>query len=171
MLKLRELERKDLKIINEWRNDPNLISFLGAPFRFINIEVDEKWFDTYMANRAVNVRCAIVDDSDDIIKGVVSLNSIDFLNQSAELNIMIGDEDNCGKGIGTFAVNEILKHAFKNMNLIRVYLAALEENSRARHLYEKVGFVQEGILRKSNFKNGRFVNMVMYSILREEFDL
>ena len=84
MLKLRELERKDLKIINEWRNDPNLISFLGPPFRFINIEVDEKWFDTYMANRAVNVRCAIVDDSDDIIKGVVSLNSIDYLNQSAE---------------------------------------------------------------------------------------
>ncbi|MEE1244206.1 MAG: GNAT family protein [Acutalibacteraceae bacterium] len=171
MLKLRELERDDLKTINKWRNNPYLISFLGAPFRFINNEVDEKWFDNYMANRAVNVRCAIVDDSDNIIKGLVSLNSIDYLNQSAELNIMIGDEDNCGKGIGTFAVNVILKHAFENMNLRRIYLTALEDNSRARHLYEKLGFVQEGVLRESNFKNGKFINMVMYSILREEFYL
>ena len=56
MYKLRELERKDLTIINSWRNDYELIEQLGAPFRYINLEVDQKWFDCYMSNRGNQVR-------------------------------------------------------------------------------------------------------------------
>lgn len=48
MYKLRELERKDLEQINKWRNDPELIELLGAPYRFINLEVDTKWYENYM---------------------------------------------------------------------------------------------------------------------------
>lgn len=51
MYKLRELERKDLEQINKWRNDPELIELLGAPYRFINLEVDTKWYENYMGNR------------------------------------------------------------------------------------------------------------------------
>ena len=47
MYKLRELERKDLTTINVWRNDPELISYLGAAFRYINLDVDIKWFENY----------------------------------------------------------------------------------------------------------------------------
>lgn len=56
MYHLRELERKDLKTINCWRNDPELIAVLGAPFRYINLDVDENWFDGYMSNRGTQVR-------------------------------------------------------------------------------------------------------------------
>ena len=45
MYRLRELERKDIPTINRWRNNPELVALLGAPFRYINSEVDEKWFD------------------------------------------------------------------------------------------------------------------------------
>ena len=83
---------------------------------------------------------------------------------------MIGGSENQGRGRGTFAVNEMLKHAFYNLNLQRVELTVLENNERAKHLYEKCGFRFEGVKRKSNYKNGVFVNMLMYSILREEFE-
>lgn len=42
MYKLRELERIDLEYINKWRNDPNLIAFLGTPYRYINEDVDRE---------------------------------------------------------------------------------------------------------------------------------
>ncbi len=168
MYRLRELEKKDLTIINKWRNDPELIALLGAPYRFINLCIDERWFDNYLLNRNNTIRCSVVDEND-IIVGLISLTGIDFLNQSAELHIMIGDKNNQGKGIGTFAVKAMLSHAFYNINLQRIELSALENNKRARHLYEKVGFVQEGIKRNSVFKNGRFVNMVMYSLLSSEY--
>lgn len=76
MYKLRELERKDIKEINKWRNDPELISFLGAPFRYINEEIDMLWFDNYMKNRHIFVRLAIVGDDDKIL-GLASLTNID----------------------------------------------------------------------------------------------
>ena len=169
MYKLRELERKDLKEINSWRNNFEIVKYLGAPFRYINYEVDEKWFEDYMMLRKSNVRCAIIEEDKDEILGLVSLTSIDLLNQSAELQIMIGDVKNHNKGIGTFAVNGILHHAFNNLNLQRVELYVLCDNERAIHLYEKCGFSYEGKKRKSNYKNGQFVDLLIYSILKEEF--
>lgn len=168
MLKLRELNEVDLEVINHWRNDPELISNLGAPFRYINLEVDKRWYDFYMNNRGTNVRCSIVDESD-MILGLVSLVSIDYMNQSAVFNIMIGDKNKQGKGIGSFAVKEMLNHAFNNLNLRRVELFVLEDNKRAIHLYEKSGFKLEGRKRKAKYKNGKFVDLLMYSILKEEF--
>ena len=168
--RLRELERKDLPTINNWRNDPEIINLLGAPFRFINLDVDEKWFESYMGNRGQAVRCAITTtDSDDIL-GLVSLTSVDYMNQSAEFHIQIGNKENQGKGIGTFAVNAMLHHAFYNMNLQRIELGVVEGNEIAKHLYENCGFVFEGKKRQCRYKNGKFVNMLMYSILRSEYN-
>lgn len=167
MYKLREIEKKDLQTINNWRNNNDLISCLGAPFRYINLETDERWFNNYMNNRQNTVRCSIVDNEDQIL-GLVSLTNIDYLNQSAEFHIMIGDSINQGRGIGSFATKKMLEHAFLNLNLHRVELDVLENNSRARHLYEKVGFVLEGVKRKAFYKNGDFANVCIYSIL--DFD-
>lgn len=169
MFHLRELERKDLPVINKWRNDPELICLLGAPFRYINLDIDIKWYESYLGNRGNAVRCAITEDDKDLILGLVSLTSINYLNQSAEFHIMIGDIQNQGRGIGTFAVKNMLNHAFKNMNLHRVELTVLEDNARAKHLYEKCGFVYEGKKRKAKYKNGKFVDMLQYSILKSEF--
>jgi len=169
MYKLRELERGDIAEINRWRNDPELIACLGAPFRFINSDVDYKWYDSYMSNRHNCVRCAIVDDSSDKILGLVSLVSIDYLNQSAEFHIMIGNDANRGKGIGSFAARKMLEHAFFNMNLRRIELSVLSDNLRAQHVYEKIGFVREGTKREAKFKMGAFVDIYTYGILKDEF--
>lgn len=98
MYRLRELERRDLETINNWRNDPDLIAQLGAPFRYINLDVDVRWFENYMSNRSGTVRCAIVEDGKEEILGLVSLTDIDSLNQSAVLHIMIGERKKSGHG-------------------------------------------------------------------------
>lgn len=168
MYRLRELERKDLPIINGWRNDSDVIDLLGAPFRYINLEVDEKWYESYISNRGNAVRCAITENSNDEILGLISLTDVDYMNQSAVLHIMVGNKENQGRGIGTFAVRAMLNHAFNNMNLQRVELTVIADNERAKHLYEKCGFVYEGRMRKARYKNGKFVDMLIYSALRDE---
>lgn len=168
MYRLREIEDKDIPLINHWRNDRDMISMLGAPFRYINRDTDIKWYENYLKSRSTNVRCAIVEKDEDVILGIISLTNINFQNQSAELHLMIGKE-NQGKGLGTFSVNELLYHAFNNLNLKRVELTVLKTNIRAIHLYEKCGFVKEGCKRQSKYKNGKFVDMLMYSILKDEW--
>ena len=168
MYQIREIERRDLATLNLWRNDENLIAQLGAPFRYINSEIDNAWFENYLANRSKAVRCAITDE-DDLILGMVSLVSVDPLHQCAELHIMIGSKNNQNKGAGTFAVKKMLEHAFLNLNLNRIELSVLTTNQRAIHMYEKCGFTLEGTKRCARFKNGAFRDLHIYSILRDEY--
>ena len=161
MLKLRELEKKDLHEINRWRNNPKLILNLGAPFRFINMDIDTKWYDSYLSHRNTTIRCAVVENENDFILGLITLANIDQLNQTAELHIMIGETCNQGKGIGTFAVNEMLNHAFMNLNLRRIELSVLEDNTAAIHLYEKCRFKLEGRKRKARFKIGGLKDLLL----------
>lgn len=122
-----------------------------------------------MSNLGNQVRCVIVEDNKDDILGLVSLVSVNQMSQSAELHIMIGDKENQGKGIGSFAVKEMLNHAFFNMNLNRVELTVIENNKRAIHLYEKNGFVYEGRKRKLRYKGGKYMSMLIYDVLRNDF--
>lgn len=170
MYKLREIQRQDMKEVNSWRNNEDIISTLGAPFRFINQEVDEKWFEQYMLQRNNTVRCAITTKENDKILGIVSLVEIDFINRSAQFHIMVG-EDGQNKGAGTFAVKAMIEHGFKNYGQHRIELHVLADNKRAQHVYEKCGFVQEGTRRQAAFKGGQFKDVVIYSIInnREDF--
>lgn len=168
MYKLRELERRDIETINSWRKKEDLIKNLGAPYRYINFDVENEWFDNYLKNRNTTIRCAITTEKDEII-GLVTLADINVVNRTAVLHIMIGDEENCGKGIGSIAIRKMLKHAFLDLNLNRVELEVLTENIRAKKTYEKLGFKFEGVRREACFKNGEYINMEIMSILRKEF--
>ncbi len=168
MYRLREIDREDMIIINSWRSSKELIDYLGAPFRYINKEVDFKWFENYMQNRGTNIRCTILNEEEQVL-GLVSLTNIDRMNQTAVFHIMIGDSTHRDKGIGSYATNEILRHAFYDMNLNRVELTVLESNNRAIALYEKLGFKKEGIKREAVYKNGEFINMIFMAILKSEY--
>jgi len=122
-----------------------------------------------MKSRNSTIRCAITLENDDEIIGLVTLANIDYINRCAELHIMIGN-DYQNKGAGKYAVKSILDYAFKDINLNRVELSALENNERAIGLYKKMGFKVEGLKRKAYYKEGKYVNKIEMAILREEYN-
>jgi UDP-4-amino-4,6-dideoxy-N-acetyl-beta-L-altrosamine N-acetyltransferase len=168
---LRELAREDLAVINEWRNDADLIGKLGAVFRFVNAEVDGKWFDSYMNARAHNIRLAICERESGHIVGAIYLLDIDWVSRSGELSIWIGNPAHRNKGAGRDAMAALLRHAFQDMNLHRVWLRVLSGNDPAIALYTKMGFVEEGRWREAVFKSGRYQDFLQMSCLDREFRL
>lgn len=166
---LREIGRTDISKINEWRNDRDVIDFLGANFRYITKEVDESWYGAYLAGRLSAVRLAICKKESQAIVGAVYLVNIDWVNRSAEFAIWIGDKAEQGKGAGGFATANMLAHAFKDLNLHRIYLTVLASNGRAIGLYRKFGFIEEGRLRQAVYKNGEYVGLLQMSILSQEY--
>ena len=56
------------------------------------------------------------------------------------------------------------------MNLERIYLGTLDENKRMIKLAERLGFVREGIRRRSLFKNGKYHDIVEFGLLKIEYE-
>jgi RimJ/RimL family protein N-acetyltransferase len=63
----------------------------------------------------------------------------------------------------------LLKHGFDTLNLNRIYLRVFETNPRAIRAYEKAGFTHEGCQRQAEFKEGRYLDVLVMSILRNEY--
>jgi RimJ/RimL family protein N-acetyltransferase len=146
-----------------------VIRHLGANFHFIGPEIDARWYDTYLAGRDRSVRLAIVDAEHDRIIGCVYLTDVHRLNRSAEFSVLIGEPHCWSRGHGTKATRTMLAHAFDDLNLHRVYLTVLAENTRAVRLYERVGFTEEGRLREAVFKEGRYHDVLAMAILELEY--
>jgi diamine N-acetyltransferase len=168
-LYLREIERTDLPRINQWRNDPELIGLLGANFFFIGAGIDERWFEGYLANRDKAVRLAIVVGPEHTHIGNVQLTSIHAINRTAEFSIFIGDKNYWSAGYGRVATEQILQHGFNDLNLNRIYLTLLQDNERARRMYLRLGFTEEGCQRQAIFKGGRYHDVLEMAMLREDF--
>jgi len=87
----------------------------------------------------------------------------------AELQIRIGDAADRGRGVGSEAVGLLLRFAFDDLNLQRVQLHVFADNAAAIRVYEKAGFVREGVLRQAAHIGGKYVDVVLMGILREDY--
>lgn len=103
--------------------------------------------------------------------GNCSIQSINWINRSAELAFVIGEKKVWGMGIGTVVGQMMLKHAFHCLNMNRVWTGTAENNVGMRRVAFKLGMQEEGRFRDAVFLNGAYNDVVMYSILQKEYDL
>ena len=87
--------------------------------------------------------------------------------QTAEMGYYIAEEY-WGKGIMTDAVKQICEYVFRNSDILRIYAEPFAYNTGSCRVLEKAGFQYEGTLRNNAVKNGKVIDMKMYSLLREE---
>lgn len=87
--------------------------------------------------------------------------------QTAEMGYYIAEEY-WGKGIMTDAVKQTCEYVFKHSDILRIYAEPFAYNVGSCRVLEKAGFQYEGTLRNNAVKNGKVIDMKMYSLLREE---
>lgn len=74
-----------------------------------------------------------------------------------------------GRGIGTEATRLIVGHGFEQLGLHRIALELYSHNHRARRVYEKVGFVEEGVRRQTQLRDGEWADETLMAILAHEW--
>lgn len=87
--------------------------------------------------------------------------------QTAELGYYIAEEY-WGRGIMTEAVKQICEYVFSKSDIIRIYAEPFAYNAASCRVLEKAGFQYEGMLRNNAVKNGKVIDMKMYSLLKED---
>lgn len=75
-------------------------------------------------------------------------------------------DDLSGQGIGTALLRALLDSADSWLDIHRLELSVFADNARAIRLYERHGFVREGLLRDHAFRNGAYVDVVVMGRIR-----
>lgn len=170
-IRLRAIERDDIPRFVRWMNDPDVIRFTSANTPF-SAAMEEKWFERQL-DRSINQGQILAIETqmgDEWIHiGTTDLFNIEPIDNSAEFGIMIGDKDFWNKGLGREATRLMLKHGFEDLNLNRIYLQVFTENLRGIKAYLAAGFVKEGVLRQAMYKNGKYNDIVIMSVLHNEW--
>jgi RimJ/RimL family protein N-acetyltransferase len=170
--RLRAVTGDDLQRFVEWFNDPEITRGLSR-ISPLNIEEERRWFEGSNEKDIFERPLAI----DALHNGVwVHIGSCGFFNHDpvahqAELGIVIGDKRYWDQGLGTEAMRLLLEYGFQTLNFRRITLRVLEFNQRARKVYERAGFVLEGRLRQDAFRQGKYWDTLVMSILRSEWQV
>ena len=168
LVRLRAREPEDLERNLRWINDPEVrLLLLGGPYPISRGE-EERWMEASRGSSFGHVRLAI-DTKEGQHIGNLDLRQASPEHRAANLGIMIGEKDCWGRGYGTDALRTLLRLAFGDMNLNRVWLTTGENNPRAQACYRKCGFREEGRLRQDRYLEGRYQDSIVMGVLREEF--
>ena len=169
-VRLRATEHDDVKKFYVWVNDPDVTRYLSLYLPMSTVD-EENWFEA-MTKRDQSEKTLVIEMRDGNgwkMIGNCGVFGIDPVNRLGELGIMIGEKDEWNKGYGTEAMFLLVRHCFDTLNLNRAYLHVYAENLRAKRSYEKAGFVEEGRLRESVYKHGKYDDVIVMSVLRSEW--
>ena len=150
-ISIRKFEEKDISNKVRWINDPANNTYLhyGLP---LEEEKTRVWFEI---NKDRTDRYDAVIEADEIPCGLIGLLNIDCKNNKAEYYVSMGEVSFKGQGVATEASRLLLDYAFISLNLKRVYLFTEADNVPAQKLFEKVGFVREGVIHNDLYSRGK----------------
>ena len=139
----------------------------GLPYPYT--EQDGKEFISAMLSADENETFAFAITVDNMVLGSIGIfRQGNIHRQTAELGYYIAEEY-WGKGIMTEAVKQICEYVFGDSDIIRIYAEPFAYNIASCRVLEKVGFQYEGTLRSNAVKNGKVIDMKMYSLIKEEY--
>jgi RimJ/RimL family protein N-acetyltransferase len=163
---LRPWSSKDLNSLVKFANNYNIARNLMDVFPYPYSVSDGKAFIKMAAkNSPPNILAIEVNDE---AAGAIAVQpQNDIYRKNAEMGYWLA-EPYWGKGIMTRAITQMVDYGFKNWNIDRIYARPFGHNIASQKALEKAGFVLEARLEKTIFKNGEYIDELIYAIRRSE---
>ncbi|MCL5935585.1 MAG: GNAT family N-acetyltransferase [Firmicutes bacterium] len=168
MVMVRSMTQSDLPKLVQWKNDPEIADLVrGAPI-YTNLTMETKRFEKSLENGEALRLMLCTGEGESI--GFMVITDLDKPNKKANLGMLIGEKQYWNRGLGSEAMEVILKHFFDNLGFNRIGLEVFEYNLRARHMYRKVGFVEEGIQRQGLVKGDKYYDVILMGITKADYN-
>ncbi|GAB6179420.1 hypothetical protein JCM14036_07390 [Desulfotomaculum defluvii] len=159
-ISIRKFQEEDIPYKVKWINDDRNNKYLhyDLPLR------EDKTLQWFKSLEGRNDRIDYTITYAGEPAGLIGLLNIDLKSKEAEYYICLGGDKFKGKGIAKVATNLLIKKAYKEIGLNKIYLYTEVDNVRAQKLFEKSGFVKEGLLKNDLFYNGKYVDRYIYTL-------
>ncbi len=165
---LRVLEHSDLDYIYHMVNSIDSIGEYDV-IQLTSWGEVEKWFKTPVLSEDL-VMLVIERNIDKKILGIVAYYTVHPFLKLLEIGFQIFSKEDRGRGYATEAVKLLLKFLFSSKNIERIQATTHVENVSSQKVLENNGFIREGELRCSLYRNGKYHNTYIYSILRRDWE-
>lgn len=169
---LRPLKASDIEKTLRWRNNIDLIMQTQG-IRFPKTqEMEEEWFKNVLNDKSNrNIFFAIDEINTNNFIGIVQLNNIDWISKTAIRGIVIGDQENRGKGYGKEVSKLLFNYAFNILNLRKICFHVISFNKASRQNLEKYFKCKnEGCLKKHVFWNNEYHDVFILSLFKDDFN-
>jgi len=160
------VEKDDLRQLRDWRNSPEVKKFTRE-YRELNMQNQLQWLESMAKDK--NTMMFAVETKKGKLIGCTGLTYIDWKNSRAEVSIYIGDKKYKGKGYGTDTLKVLIDYGFRELNLHMLFGEIFEYNRANIRLFEKCGFKKDGVLRHRLYRDGKYWDSIIYSILDKEW--
>ena len=135
----------------------------GLPYPYT--EEDGKQFITAMLGSELGEYAFAIEYCGKVVGSIAVTRQGNIHSRTGELGYYVAEEY-WGKGIATEAVKQICDLVFKNSDIVRIFAEPFAFNKASCRVLEKAGFECEGVLRSNAYKNGKIVDMKMYSLIK-----
>lgn len=162
-------KEKHLPYFLKWFNDGEVVRNLSMPHYPVYAEREGAFMDDMM--KSVHDLVLVMELKEDGRPiGVMGLHKIHYIHQNAETGTVIGEKEDRRKGYATEAKNVLLRYAFHTMNLRKVCSAYIAFNEASKRYGEKCGYVEEGRRREQYFRDGKWWDLVLTRVFREDWE-
>jgi RimJ/RimL family protein N-acetyltransferase len=167
LVRLRAMTPADYPLMLGYKNDieAELLGG-GPPPRPHTLAELTEFFDNLAKDR--NQVNFAIEAEDGTFLGDCGLHNFDRPSGTAVVGIGIGDHAYWGRGYGREALSLLVDYGFRMHNLRKIWLTVHGGNERALRSYRAVGFVEEGRQREHVWSGGRYEDLVLMAIFREQ---
>jgi len=150
-----------------WMNDQEVTQYLRKYLPTYEKE-EAQWLDNLSARGGSDLVLGI-ETKEGVLIGTIGLHGINQTSRVVTLGISIGDKNYWSKGIGTEAINILLRYAFNNLNMRKVCLSVFCFNERAQACYKKCGFKEEGRKVEQYYRNGHYWDEILMAVFKKDW--
>ena len=163
------VERKDLNILQVWRNNPKFRKYFRE-HRELNMTQQEIWFEEKVVKDPSTLMFSIKRNKDEMLLGCCGFVYINWLHRHADLSLYIGykgayiDQE----GYADESCKLLLQYGYNELCLNKVWSELYEFDEKKIALYTKLGFRQDGQLRQNYWYDGKWWDSMILSLLEAE---
>jgi len=134
-----------------------------------SVELQKEWLEKATDCKDDGMIRFAMENLDGVTVGWVTLHSRDQKNGTFGFGVVVY-RDYRGHGNAVDAVRTLLKYGFWEQRYQKCNSACVHTNEASIRMHEKLGFIEEGRIRRNSFFNGKYHDEVLFGMTREEFD-
>jgi len=170
-ISLRPIDETSVEQNTRWVNDPEIRRY--TPYHTpTTVEQRKNWLlGIEKASGISNVAFTIWHNQDQVPIGYILLFDIHWINQTAEIGILIGEKQYWNQGYGSEAVELICRYGFSELHLNKLRAVVAAKNEGSLHIFKKLGFSSEGCLKSEVYTDGEYLDLHYFALFKKGLSL